>query len=142
MSMQNCVGSEFTRAFEYIDNELVFNVAWIEGYSGYWNGAVSGDLAPLLSEGSVAKTTSARGRRAIIIGSQHGNIILFDRYVPTDVEPDGLINYQVPRDEVLIWLFGGAGACDETKLFQFLSPTAPSDNIGSTLANARIGTDR
>ena len=142
MSMQNCVGSEFTRAFEYIDNELVFNVAWIEGYSGYWNGAVSGDLAPLLSEGSVAKTTSARGRRAIIIGSHYGNIILFDRYVPTDGEPDGQINYQVPRDKVLIWLFGSAGACDETKLFQFLSPTAPSDNIGSTLANARIGTAR
>ena len=142
MSMQNCVGSEFTRAFQYINNEVVFNVAWIEGYNGYWNGAVSGDLAPLLSEGSVAKTTSARGRRAIIIGSQHGNIILFDRYVPTDVEPDGLINYQVPRDEVLIWLFGGAGACDETKLFQFLNPSDPTENVGSTLANARISTDR
>ena len=142
MSMQNCVGSEFTRAFQYINNEVVFNVAWIEGYNGYWNGAVSGDLAPLLSEGSVAKTTSARGRRAIIIGSQHGNIILFDRYVPTDVEPDGLINYQVPRDEVLIWLFGGAGACDETKLFQFLNPSDPTENVGSTLANARIGTAR
>lgn len=35
MAMQNCVGSEFTRAFEYIDNELVFNVAWVEGYNGY-----------------------------------------------------------------------------------------------------------
>ena len=142
MAMQNCVGSEFTRAFEYIDNELVFNAAWVEGYNGYWNGAVKGDLAPLLSEGSVAKTTSGNGRRAIIIGSHYGNIILFDRYVPTDGEPDGQINYQVPRDEVLIWLFGGAGACDETKLFQFLSPTDPTENIGSTLANARIGTAR
>lgn len=135
MSEQNTVCSEFTRAVENVEKEITFNTDWTNGYNGYWNGAVMGLVAPSLADGEVVKTMDDFGHRAIFIGSKKGNIVLFDRYRPTDGVFDGQINYQVPRDYKLIWFFGGSGACDETKFFQLVNPMNPSENVGSALAD-------
>lgn len=134
MSAQNTVCSEFTRAFKHVEKEVAFSPAWIRGHNGYWNGAVMGLMAPSLAVGEVVKTMDDFGRRAIFIGSKKGNIVLFDRYRPTDGVFDGQINYQMPRDHKLIWFFGSAGACDETRLFQIVNPMNPNENVGAALA--------
>lgn len=71
--------------------ELVFNPAWGNG-TGYFDGAANGPVAPSLARGQHAKFTDDQGRVALIVGTQHGNIVLFQRH------PDeGMVVINSPR---------------------------------------------
>ena len=135
MSEQNEVCGDFGIAFNNIQKMIEFNTAWTKGYSGYWDGAVTGDQAVSLNAGEVAKTMDDHGRRAIFIGTPSGVAVLFDRYQQDDGKPYGLINYQIPQCEKLHWFFGHAGRCSSQQLRQFIDPNDPIDNVGAVLAN-------
>ena len=135
MAANNQVCEDFGVAFNNIEKVIEFNSAWTKGYSGYWDGAVTGDQAVSLNAGEVAKTIDGHGRRAIFIGTPSGVAVLFDRYQQDDGKPYGWINYQVPDCKKLRWFFGQAGQCNLHQLYQFIDPNNPSDNVGAVLAN-------
>ena len=138
MFEQNTVCSEFTRAFDNIEKVIEFNPVWTEGYCGYQNGAIEtdnfgGEAVPNLKVGEVAKTTDTHGRRAVFLGTHAGNMVLFERYKPSNGVPNGQINYQFPMDEFFIHMFGTAGGCNITHIHQFFDMSDPSINIATKL---------
>ena len=135
MSEQNEVCGDFGIAFNNIQKMIEFNTAWTKGYSGYWDGAITGDQAVSLNAGEVAKTMDDHGRRAIFIGTPSGVAVLFDRYQQDDGKPYGLINYQVPGCKKLRWFFGQAGQCNLHQLYQLIEAGNPSSNVGVALSN-------
>jgi len=54
-----------------------FDLAWANG-TGYFNNAVKKPM----DVGSVYKTFDDTGRRLLLIGTEHGTVVLFDRYTP------------------------------------------------------------
>lgn len=58
---------------------LPFYAEWSNG-TGYLDHAVSGEFAPDLQAGEVITSKGPHGRRIVMIGSVHGNIVLFERY--------------------------------------------------------------
>ena len=136
--MPEYVLEAFESIFENISQELPFNPVWTEGYCGYWNGAIEtdnfgGEAVPNLKVGEVAKTTDTHGRRAVFLGTHAGNMVLFERYKPSNGVPDGKINYQFPMDEFFIHMFGTAGGCNITHIHQFFDMSDPSINIATKL---------
>ena len=69
----------FTDTLANILTELTFSAAWTNN-TGYLDNAVSGDTAPTLEEGQVAKSIDPHNRRIIFIGVKGGNVVIFDRY--------------------------------------------------------------
>ena len=135
MSANNQVCGDFGVAFNNIEKVIEFNSAWTQGYSGYWDGAITGEQAISLNAGEVAKTIDGHGRRAIFIGTPSGVVVLFDRYRPENGEPYGWINYQVPGCKKLRWFFGQAGQCNLHQLYQLIEAGNPSSNVGVALSN-------
>ena len=134
MITQSAICYKFTRAFENVVKEVMFNPVWTQDYNGCWNGAVKGPAAPSLAAGEVAKTVDDAGRRAIFIGTAKGNIVLFDRVCHTSAVGVA-VHYQVPWSQTLNWLFAGSGVVNETTLFQLINPENPIENIGAMVTN-------
>ena len=134
MITQSAICYKFTRAFENVVKEVMFNPVWTQDYNGCWNGAVKGSAAPSLAAGEVAKTVDDAGRRAIFIGTAKGNIVLFDRLCHTSAVGVA-VHYQVPWSQTLNWLFAGSGVVNETTLFQLINPENPIENIGAMVTN-------
>jgi hypothetical protein len=58
---------------------LPFNPRWSNG-TGYFDHAVAGFLAPCLAPGQTMKTETTDNRKMIIIGTEFGNCVFFERY--------------------------------------------------------------
>ena len=123
----------FEHVIDAITETIHLNPDWLNG-TGYWDGAVSGPDAPQLEVGKLAKTTDEFGRRAFFIGTPDGNIVLFERYQAKDGKPYEQINYQLPRNSFLIYLFGSSGEANETKFTQLIDSVDPTDNIAIQMA--------
>jgi hypothetical protein len=97
MNQEKTMSNEFTRAFDGIEATVEFNPKWTNG-TGYYNKAVDGDQAPSLTVGQIVKcaTPAPNNRRMILIGTQFGNVVLFDRF--TNAER-GVVVHNAP-DEV------------------------------------------
>ena len=73
-------GKIFTEAFYNTTiPEVEFNSGWSNG-TGYMDGIVEGQHAPVLKPGQMIKSVDRSGRRIIVIGTRKGNVAVFDRY--------------------------------------------------------------
>jgi len=75
----------FTIRYNQINKIVPFNPAWNNG-TGYYNGAVSGEDAPLIPPGEIVKSVSPapNNRRILIVGTLLGNVVVFERYTDGD----------------------------------------------------------
>jgi hypothetical protein len=82
--------STFEKAFNDIENVIPFDIKWANG-TGYFNGAVTADLG--LKPGEVGKSVAGGEdrRRMIIIGTCAGNVVVFERYTPTENTKENLV---------------------------------------------------
>jgi hypothetical protein len=69
--LEKCFDAWYNR----IDTLLDFDPRWKNG-TGYFNGAMTVGLA----NGNMAKATGDCGRRLIMIGTEHGTAVFFERY--------------------------------------------------------------
>lgn len=60
-----------------------YNTQWENG-TGYLNGAIRGSAAPQLEPGERVKSLSHDGRKIVMVGTNLGNVVLFERYCGDD----------------------------------------------------------
>jgi hypothetical protein len=131
--------TQFDEEFNAITNSVLFDTKWNNG-TGYLNGAVHADLH--LKSGDRAKTIDDFGRKVILIGTDFGNIVVFERHsnqsgiivsnMPLELKRSGLM----PRD--------GALGMDDLKTLIGWSGQGrfDSDNIGSKLSRLFAAKDK
>lgn len=68
----------FNKKFE-ISNKIEFNPRWGNG-TGYYDNAVSGEHAPVLTPGEMVASLSDNNRKIIMVGTPLGNVVIFQRY--------------------------------------------------------------
>ena len=69
--------------FDSTDGQIVPMEEW-DNDTGYLNGAVKGEYAPVLKIGQSCSSVVSLGRLAVMVGTVYGNIVVFQRY-PGDV---------------------------------------------------------
>ena len=69
----------FNEVFDKVTTEVEYDAAWENG-TGYLDHAVSGEYAPILPDGMIAKTVDPAGRKILIVPTRLGNVVLFERY--------------------------------------------------------------
>lgn len=74
-TQQSPLEKSFDALYNSINTLLDFNPRWKNG-TDYFNGAMTVGLA----KGNMAKSIGDCGRRIILIGSDHGTVVLFERY--------------------------------------------------------------
>lgn len=62
---------------------IEYNTQWENG-TGYFNGAVRGSVAPHLEPGQRVKSLSHDDRKIVMVGTNLGNVVLFERYCGDD----------------------------------------------------------
>lgn len=88
-------GDALVFIFDRITEEVEFNPGWNNG-TGYLDGAVHGEHAPVLAPGKVAKFTTNNARRGLMLGTPFGNIVVFERYTNGE---SGIVVKNIP-DEI------------------------------------------
>ena len=139
--MSEYVQQKFEELLDSVTETIHLNPDWLNG-TGYWDGAVDGEYAPKLGLGNLAKTVDEFGRRAVFISTPDGNIVLFERYQAADGKPYGQINYQLPQNRFLSYLFGSSGEANETKFVQLVSAFDPTDNIANAMAQLSFSKEK
>ena len=139
--MSEYVQQKFEELLDSVTETIHLNPDWLNGI-GYWDGAVDGEYAPKLGLGNLAKTVDEFGRRAVFISTPDGNIVLFERYQAADGKPYGQINYQLPQNQFLSYLFGSSGEANETKFVQLVSAFDPTDNIANAMAQLSFSKEK
>lgn len=91
---------KFNEAYDAISTTVAFDPAW-KNSTGYLDNAVKVDLG--LRPGERAKCVDDFKRRVIFVGTTLGNVVVFERYSPTEVGersevhvsnlPSGLSNF-------------------------------------------------
>lgn len=127
----NAPGRIFTEAFTKIEKEINYSSDWQNG-TAYFDNAVEGEFAPKLNEGEIAKFTDQHGRRAIIIGTFYGNVLVFDRYA--NQNEGGVYVTNAPVGPVFTALIP-SGAVSDSKMLLILGGWGDynDDNIGCTI---------
>ena len=69
--------------FKKIELTLDYNPEWANG-TGYMDYAVSGEHAPVLQPGHLARFIDDKNRKAIVLATVFGNIVAFERYKDGD----------------------------------------------------------
>jgi hypothetical protein len=90
MNAKQIIASVFAQASI---QAIAYNTAWENG-TGYFDKAVKGQVAPVLEIGQMVKSESTGGRKIVMVGTQLGNVVVFERY--TDVESDVVVG-NMPR---------------------------------------------
>lgn len=84
----------FNDAFNSIERNIEFNEDWNNG-TGYLDGAVHTVELPA---NLMAKSVTNDGRKIIFIGTNHGTIVVFERYTNTDNSEDITVVTNTPRE--------------------------------------------
>lgn len=121
---------EFTYAYDGLSAVIPFNPKWANG-TGYYDNAVDGDEAPKLEVGQIVKcfTPAPNNRRMILIGTQFGNVVLFDRFTDAD---KGIVVHNAP-DEVKDLVGGMSSNLSEETIYHLVGNVhqgASGNNIG------------
>lgn len=69
----------FMKVHNNVRKEVAYDPSWANG-TGYFDGAI----AVPLKKGEVARSLSDDGRRIILIGTENGTAVFFERYTPGD----------------------------------------------------------
>lgn len=79
-NIETLVGQSFNVAYDNVP-EITFNPKWNNG-TGYFDGAVDYDDAPVLAVGEVVRsvTPEPNNRKILIVGTPVGNVVAFQRY--------------------------------------------------------------
>lgn len=105
------VANIFARAFEAVEQILVFKEEWSNG-TGYFDGAVKGETAPRLQPGVAARFIDNIGRRAIVVGTRFGNVVVFERYANNNIGAF-VLNYPTKLGQFRLFdTSGGVGERD------------------------------
>lgn len=85
--------TNFNQAYESILSTIDFDPAW-KNATGYLDAAVEADLG--LKPGALTKFVDDFGRRAIVIGTRFGNVVVFERYSPKGEERSNIWVHNSP----------------------------------------------
>ena len=88
--------------------EIPYSKDWENG-TGYFDGAVFGEDAPVIPAGELVKSVSTGGRKIVMVGTRFGNIVLFERY--TDEENNVVVTNQPQEIEKLFGCLVLNGNC-------------------------------
>lgn len=117
--------------------EIPYNAKWENG-TGYFDNAVYGKDAPVISAGELVKSISTGGRKIILIGTRFGNIVLFERY--TDPESDVVVTNQPQEIEKLFGSLILNGNCSmSTKGIAHLTGLNFDENSDYCYKNQNVG---
>lgn len=73
----------------FVQKDIEYNPDWNNG-TGYFNGAVNAELPELeIGEVGRCKAPAPNNRRILIVKTQFGNVVVFERYTPKE---DGALN--------------------------------------------------
>ncbi len=100
----NTVSEMFNKAFDKINARIAFSTEWKNG-TGYLDGLVNANVG--LRPGECATTVDDKKRRVLVIGSPVGNIVLFERYSPTEEARSSIVVGNYPSE--ITNVFGGMG---------------------------------
>lgn len=119
----------FNEVFDKVATEVEYDAAWENG-TGYLDHAVSGEHAPILPDGMIAKTVDPAGRKILIVPTRLGNVVLFERY--TNKGEDAV--YVVNRPEELKKFIPASRVTYDTMNIILGDGMNPAhDNLGSAL---------
>lgn len=121
----------FQRMFERTTTEVKFDPAW-KNNTGYYDYAVKADLG--LRPGESAKFTepSPNDRRGIIVGTEFGNVVVFERYSPEGEERSAVYVSNMPdKIRQLCTSYMGIGSA--------LAPDGIDFLLGRGLVSGNIG---
>ncbi len=126
----NTVSEMFNKAFDQTGTRIAFSTEWKNG-TGYLDKLVDADVG--LRPGECATTVDDHQRRVLVIGTPVGNIVLFERYTPTEEARSSIIVGNYPS--AIENMFGGMGGIGNALTVEgfdrlFKSPTW---NIGRDL---------
>ena len=126
--MSNAQGRIFQRTFNTAEvKEIPFNEGWCNG-TGYFDKAVKGQEAPVLTIGEMVRSRDGFGRRLIIIGTRFGNVVVFDRF--TDQIDNGVWVVNHPSCEMIKMMVDN-GAVGERDMITLLGSWGNlKNNIG------------
>ncbi|QTH80244.1 hypothetical protein PA10_00044 [Pseudomonas phage pPa_SNUABM_DT01] len=84
----------FEAYYATIATSIGFEQSWKNG-TDYLNGAIKNVK---LEDGKLAKSIDDHGRRIILIGTQHGTIVLFERFSPQVPNQPFVVVHNEPRE--------------------------------------------
>lgn len=119
----------------FVKCDIPFDPEWNNG-TGYFNGAVKADI-PQLEVGEIGRSRSPtpNNRRLLIVKTPFGNVVLFERFTPTEEKPIGLpITFNMPEEVRVSEMLGTEGAMDVEQLTSALGDNL-RQNIGARLAH-------
>lgn len=126
----NTVSEMFNKAFDQTGTRIAFSTEWKNG-TGYLDKLVDADVG--LRPGECATTIDDYKRRVLVIGSPVGNIVLFERYTPTEEARSSIIVGNFPSEvQDMFGGLGGIGNALTTDGFERLF-RSPTWNIGRDL---------
>lgn len=71
---------------EFVKCDIPYSAEWENG-TGYLNGLMD-EALPELEEGEIARSITEKGRRILVVKTCFGNVVLFERFIPT---PEGTL---------------------------------------------------
>lgn len=74
------MSKHFDEVYAAVTTTLAFDKGW-KNDTGYLDKFVHADVG--LRPGDMAKFIDDYGRRAVAVGTRHGNVVVFERYLPT-----------------------------------------------------------
>lgn len=107
--------------------QLEYNPNWANG-TGYFNQAVRGEHAPSLEPGTMKWFVDNIGRKAILVGTFFGNVVIFKRY-REDENKVYVMNVPFAVKDIISQT---TGAVTEDTMF-YLIGTECSPNIGQRI---------
>jgi len=134
MSTSNAAA--FFKAFDQVTTEIEFNPEF-SNRTGYYDFAVSGEHAPVLTVGTMAKCVTDNGRKLLLVSTRFGNAVIFQRYS----DSESVIVGNLPREIEQLYLGSAVGtnlAEDSITLFMLLGEPEYDTiypNVGQRIEN-------
>lgn len=126
----------FEHAWQTVKPCLHYQRSWSDGYGCHTTAVLQPEIR-LLQPGEIRRSTTPGGRRMIIIGTLHGPVVVFERFMPKDKR--GQI-YICNTTKAVIELFnahfekdGLDGPLSAHTMLALLGEDPLTENIGHTL---------
>src|SRR5690606_14628710 len=113
-------------AYNRIETTVQFQDSW-KNNTGYLDGLINADLD--LKSGSVVKTVDDYNRKVIIVGTELGNVVVFERYTRANDAESVVVVHNAP--DHLRTLIPHGAMSEET--FNMVVGYIGNPNIGQTI---------
>lgn len=118
---------------ELVKHTIAFDPEWANG-TGYYNGAVEAPLEGVeIGEIARSRAPGSNNRRILMVKTQFGNVVVFERYTPKEEQLQGPLVMNLPKAVKQSEMAGEEGALAMETLVKIFGDGSLMDNVGLRL---------